>query len=1005
MTAGARIPLTQVYVVAQGRCVGASSCSSTFYMRDRVTSSDIGSCTYTFGSSWTIQGGPSSSPCLINFANVPAGDALGWDTNSWTASGLTAVDVSFVGFQPQNTDVVSEMLSSVQLAGVIQSGAAGAPLNITAANWRWNNVPGVPDGSSPVGYSTALGNAWSLSAWNGSTNLNGGALYPAVPSTISYLVQAPAVLTNTLAATIAATDTSLTVNVPATSSWASGGCFQIDQEIVCYSGTLTNGSTSIPVSRGQYGTLPQAHASGATLSSVGTGVFYAVCNSTNYAVTNVVFGSNWSYVSSPFAAQNCSGTSTSIHLSFANGPVGQTYKIAAVQIAQNSGNPPANSANQVPVSANAGNSQYGWTGTKSLAGSGAAIPTGPAASTSGNITTFTGGNGQLQDSGVSLGSLASLSSPAQQTFAGGISTPNVNGVVYANPNASGTTTAGINEAFDSFGAAPNCGTVVLPLGTYSISSTIGGTHVQGRNGCILRGHGMTDAGVGAATAFKWTGAANGTMLDMLNCYYCRTEKFLLNGNGTAGIGHATEAENGSSHFSFGNVIEDVNVEGIGGTPGIAFDLFSTNNVMVDQTTFKHVVAGASATCFDLSGANTTDTQVYGQSNCNASTYGFNLGTGTGLTLDGVEFSEYGSSHASIIFNVAHQASVSASNIYSEAFGQVLVAPGVTNALDYGISIKNSAFNEQAWGNSTIVNYTQNGMLDFTGTGFRSNLTTGAQIVFNPVGTPGYGTLGLLNLTNAGLTSYVTVNNLGASSGAGSLYTLGNTVGGPVGGLSWYPRDTIGGLAASIFDGLPIHMIGGSPVCYQDQLNTAGQYYCEYAHNYSGSTQLAWYQGATVLGGWNILNSLTAGTFAAYNFEVFNNVQNPSGQVLLKASLTGYHGTSGTKVQYSDGTGATGDLASYASDGSVTDSGVKPYLKGTTGSIGGTSLTAGTCTSGTVSVANATTSMAVVASPATYPGDAFDWRAYVSAAGTVTVKVCAVVAGTPTAGAYNVRVIQ
>jgi hypothetical protein len=52
-------------------------------------------------------------------------------------------------------------------------------------------------------------------------------------------------------------------------------------------------------------------------------------------------------------------------------------------------------------------------------------------------------------------------------------------------------------------------------------------------------------------------------------------------------------------------------------------------------------------------------------------------------------------------------------------------------------------------------------------------------------------------------------------------------------------------------------------------------------------------------------------------------------------------------------------------------------------------------------------MAVSADPVTYPGDAFDWKAYVSAAGTVTVKVCTNLAagGTPTASTYNVRVIQ
>jgi len=81
------------------------------------------------------------------------------------------------------------------------------------------------------------------------------------------------------------------------------------------------------------------------------------------------------------------------------------------------------------------------------------------------------------------------------------------------------------------------------------------------------------------------------------------------------------------------------------------------------------------------------------------------------------------------------------------------------------------------------------------------------------------------------------------------------------------------------------------------------------------------------------------------------------------------------------------------------------LTGTTGSIGGSALVAGACTSGTVAVAGSTTAMAVPTSPAIYPGDGMFWHAYVSTAGTVTVKVCASIAGTPTASTYNVRVIQ
>ncbi len=85
-------------------------------------------------------------------------------------------------------------------------------------------------------------------------------------------------------------------------------------------------------------------------------------------------------------------------------------------------------------------------------------------------------------------------------------------------------------------------------------------------------------------------------------------------------------------------------------------------------------------------------------------------------------------------------------------------------------------------------------------------------------------------------------------------------------------------------------------------------------------------------------------------------------------------------------------------------GLSQTLTGTTGSIGGGVLTAGSCTSGTVAVTGATTAMGVIATPVTYPGDGSTWLAYVSAGGTVTVKVCALVAVTPGASTYNVRVI-
>jgi len=82
------------------------------------------------------------------------------------------------------------------------------------------------------------------------------------------------------------------------------------------------------------------------------------------------------------------------------------------------------------------------------------------------------------------------------------------------------------------------------------------------------------------------------------------------------------------------------------------------------------------------------------------------------------------------------------------------------------------------------------------------------------------------------------------------------------------------------------------------------------------------------------------------------------------------------------------------------------LSGTTSSVGGSALAAGICTTGTASVTSAATSMAVAVSPAADPGTGFTWNAWVSSAGTVTVRVCNISGGsaTPTSTTYNVRVI-
>ncbi|MDE1146576.1 MAG: glycosyl hydrolase family 28-related protein [Azospirillaceae bacterium] len=106
----------------------------------------------------------------------------------------------------------------------------------------------------------------------------------------------------------------------------------------------------------------------------------------------------------------------------------------------------------------------------------------------------------------------------------------------------------------------------------------------------------------------------------------------------------------------------------------------------------------------------------------------------------------------------------------------------------------------------------------------------------------------------------------------------------------------------------------------------------------------------------------------------------------------------------------GTTATFNVTGNLQSNGraLYPVLTATTGSIGGTSLANATCATGTVSVSGATTAMAVIATPAgSDPGNGFSVGGYVSASGTVTVKVCNLsgLAAAPVAVAYNVRVIQ
>jgi hypothetical protein len=83
--------------------------------------------------------------------------------------------------------------------------------------------------------------------------------------------------------------------------------------------------------------------------------------------------------------------------------------------------------------------------------------------------------------------------------------------------------------------------------------------------------------------------------------------------------------------------------------------------------------------------------------------------------------------------------------------------------------------------------------------------------------------------------------------------------------------------------------------------------------------------------------------------------------------------------------------------------VKSTLTGITGTVGGTALTAGSCTSGTASVTGATVGhpVSVSASDGSLPNGLIVLSAAVASSNVVTVQLCAIADVTPPANTYNV----
>ena len=380
---GTNFPLTGVTVNLTAKCpAGTSTFMARIAAFGGTEASQTFNCTtsyqsYTFHHAWAS----SDAGKAIYIGSNSAGNtfyAASWQLVPWKGN--------YNGFQPQPSD------------GSVIFNPNNASFGVSTKT--------VIDVNSPYGISFNEVGADYLRTLSGKSNMNGGAAFPAVPSRVTYWIGAPAVFTGALGASAAATDTTLTLAAATTATWGSSGYIIVDQEVMKYTG-VSAGQTAISVTRGQYSTLAQTHANGASVSSVGTGQLGIKCNGSFVSNINVYYAPAYSTFSAPFPAQQCSGTSAQIaYLGYNSGPAGQQWNLIQVQIRPDELQlaVPANS-NQVPVSSGvgSGNPMYAFSSTMSLAGSGAGLTTGPASGTAANhVATFSGTNGQIQDGGVGM---------------------------------------------------------------------------------------------------------------------------------------------------------------------------------------------------------------------------------------------------------------------------------------------------------------------------------------------------------------------------------------------------------------------------------------------------------------------------------------------------------------------------------------------------------------------------------------------------------------------------
>jgi hypothetical protein len=332
---GDRVPqVSGMTAVVIARC--DQPCTQLITIRNERTNAVISSATLSFGTTWTTQVIPNVD---LSSTTTVSGDAVKVTANAIAGTGVTYQDLQLVGWSVPHTDTINAITSSLStnpaLSNALQYKGSGAPVAYTAANWNFGGA-GTVDATSPVGYSSAAGNAGSISAASGisgSTALFSMPQVQASETLVTLLTSATTTLpTDTLNGAITNVQTTITVTNGPNVTYAANGFLLIDQELMQYSGAPAPGTFTYTVNRGVNGTQAQAHANAAIVTPVNHGTWGVTCNGVAYNVP-VVFEPTWTYWSQQLPLGNCNGYAITNRWTIDN-VAGETQKVAALTLAQ-----------------------------------------------------------------------------------------------------------------------------------------------------------------------------------------------------------------------------------------------------------------------------------------------------------------------------------------------------------------------------------------------------------------------------------------------------------------------------------------------------------------------------------------------------------------------------------------------------------------------------------------------------------------------------------------------